>query len=116
MQKYKGGCHCGKVTFEVETDFGFNIECNCSHCDIKGLILTFVPASQFKLISGEDDLSDYHFNKHVIDHLFCKTCGVQAFGRGQRPDGTPTIAINLRALKDFDRSTVTITPFDGKSK
>lgn len=114
MKKYQGGCHCGRVVFEVETDFGYNIECNCSHCDIKGLILTFVPAQQFKLLAGEDNLSDYRFNKHIIDHLFCKTCGVQSFGRGKKGE-EPMVAINLRCLKDFDRSSVTISPFDGKS-
>src|SRR5438105_3233677 len=100
MQKYIGGCHCEVVKFEVETDLGFNIECNCSHCDIKGLILNFVPATQFKLLSGEDNLIEYRFNKHAIQHLSCKTCAVQSFGRGKRAD-EHMVAINLRCLKDF---------------
>ena len=33
--------------------------------------------------SGLDDLVDYRFNKHVIHHVFCRTCGVESFARGK---------------------------------
>jgi hypothetical protein len=117
MQTYEGQCHCGAVRFEVDTDLQTEkiIECNCTHCDAKGLILTFVPATQFRLLSGEENLETYHFNKGRIDHLTCKKCGVQPFGRGKKQDGTPTVAVNIRCLKGVDRSTLTITPVDGKS-
>ena len=42
MKKYKGGCHCGAVAYEVETDLAKVIECNCSHCHKKGVALNFV--------------------------------------------------------------------------
>ena len=116
MQTYKGHCHCGKVQFEVDTDLKKErvIECNCSHCDAKGLILTFVPATQFRLLSGEDNLEEYRFNTGRIQHLSCKSCGVQPFGRGQKPDGTPTVAVNIRCLDGVNRGELEITPVDGK--
>jgi hypothetical protein len=116
MQTYTGGCHCGKVRFEVEVDLASVMECNCSHCQIKGLLLVFTPAEKFRLISGEESLADYHFNKHVIDHLFCKECGVESFGRGKRPSGEATVAINVRSLKDVDITILNRVPFDGRSK
>ena len=112
--KYKGGCHCEAVKYEVETDFSFVIECDCSHCYDKGLLLTFVPAEKFTLLSGEENLQDYRFNKKRIHHLFCKTCGVQSFGRGTNREGKPTVSINLRCLENIDPKTLTITPYAGK--
>src|SRR5262249_12905132 len=38
---YQGGCHCGKVRYQVVTDPGEAIACNCSQCAKHGLWLTF---------------------------------------------------------------------------
>lgn len=113
---HAGGCHCGRVRYEVETDLATVISCNCSVCSMKGLILTFVPKERFSLLAGEDNLTDYQFNKHVIHHLSCATCGVQSFARGRTPDGSETVAINVRCLDDIDLSSLTPMPFDGRSK
>ena len=115
-QKYTGGCHCGQVRYEVETDLGLVISCNCSICSKKGLLLTFAPVHKFSLVSGESELVDYQFNKHVVHHLSCACCGVESFARGQMPDGTPMVAINVRCLDGVDISTLTLTPFDGRSR
>lgn len=112
---HTGGCHCGRVRYEVETDLGTVISCNCSICSRKGLVLTFVPGEKFTLISGEDSLTDYQFNKHVIHHLSCATCGVQPFARGRSPEGVETVAINVRCLDDVDVAALSPTPYDGRS-
>jgi hypothetical protein len=112
---HTGGCHCGNVRFEVETDLTPLMTCNCSICSKAGWWLTFVPAEKFKLISGQDSLSDYQFNKKVIHHLFCKTCGIRSFSRGNGPDGKETVAINVLCLDDVDLTKLTPMPFDGKS-
>jgi hypothetical protein len=116
LKRYSGSCHCGKVRYEVSTDLTPLISCNCSICSRKGLILTFVPPAQFTLKSGEGELADYQFNKHVIHHLFCKTCGVQSFARGKRPDGADMVAINVRCLEGIDLGSLKPTPFDGRSR
>ena len=115
MTTYSGGCHCGKVRFDVSMELGKVTACNCSMCSKKGSLLAFVPATQFKLLSGDGDLSNYQFNKKVIDHLFCKHCGVTSFARGKRPDGTPVAAINVRCLDGIDAATLTVQHFDGRS-
>ncbi|MEK7181858.1 MAG: GFA family protein, partial [Patescibacteria group bacterium] len=98
MTKYTGGCHCGAVKYEVETDLSEVMDCNCSHCAKKGFLLAFVPADQFQLLSGEESLTEYRFNKKAIAHLFCSICGVQSFGRGSGPDGKEVVALNARCL------------------
>ena len=113
---YAGGCHCGRVRYTVTTDLASVIECNCSICSRRGHWLTFVPASQFQLLQGQDALTDYLFNRQVIHHNFCSVCGVGSFARGAMPDGTPMAAINVRCLDDLDLATVKTTKFDGKSR
>ena len=112
----EGGCHCGKVRFEVATGLTPLVACNCSICSKHGLVLTFVPEAQFKLLSGAADLQEYLFNKHAIHHQFCRTCGVEPFARGTAPGAsTATIAVNVRCLDDIDVASLQPKPFDGKS-
>lgn len=115
-RSYRGGCHCGAVRYTVETDLAQVIECNCSHCSRKGFLLTFVGPDQFELTAADDALTEYRFNTHAIEHVFCKTCGVQSFARGKAPQsGQEMRAVNVRCLEDVDLAALTITPVDGKS-
>lgn len=109
--KYTGGCHCGAVRYEVETDLARVIECDCSRCHKAGLVLNFVDKDKFKLLQGADDLIDYRFNKKTIRHLFCKHCGIESYGEGVT---FPKAAINVRCLDNLDFASLTITPYSGK--
>ena len=113
--KHTGGCHCGKVRYEVDMNVENAISCNCSICSKRGSLLDFVPDSQFKLLSGENNLTDYLFNKKVIHHLFCKDCGILSFGRGAAPDGTKMVAVNIRTIDGFDLKKIKIQEYDGLS-
>jgi hypothetical protein len=114
MTLHKGSCHCGKVAYEVETDLAQVIECNCSICQRKGYLLTFVPRSALNVIRGEEDLATYTFNTHTIQHRFCSTCGTATFGEGKQPTGEATAAINVRCLETVDLSEITPVPFNGR--
>lgn len=114
-KSYAGGCHCGRVRYEVSADLARVVTCNCSICSKKGLLLAFAPLKDFRLISGESELADYQFNKRVIHHHFCRNCGVESFGYGTRPDGQEMVAINVRCLDEVDIATLSLTPFDGRS-
>jgi hypothetical protein len=115
MSKYSGSCHCGNVRYEVQTDLADVISCNCSICARAGYLLTFVPESQFELLSGQDSQSDYQFNKKHIHHLFCKKCGVRSFGHGKSPEGGEMYAINVRTLDGVDLDALQVKKVDGKS-
>jgi hypothetical protein len=112
---YKGGCHCGKVRYEVSTEIKELIECNCSICSKRGFLWTFTSPTQFKLLSGQDAMPDYQFGKQRIHHLFCPTCGVQAFARGTAPSGQEMVAVNVRCLDGIDVTKLPIKKFDGAS-
>lgn len=111
MKTYTGGCHCGAVRYEVETEMEKIIHCNCSHCEKKGLYLDFVPKDKFKLLSGADNLTEYNFNKKAIRHLFCKTCGVQSFAEGVT---FPKVSVNVRCLDGIDITKLNLIPYNGK--
>lgn len=110
-----GSCHCGKVTFTVEGEFSEALECNCSHCSRKGYLLWFVPREKVTFSMPPEELPVYHFNRHVIDHHFCPTCGCAPFSRGRTPDGQETVAVNIRCLEGVDLTTVKRVPVDGRS-
>jgi hypothetical protein len=115
--RHRGGCHCGAVRYEVDIDLSQPlIECNCSICGRTGSRLAFVPGSQFTLRSGEDNLTDYQFNKKHIHHVFCRTCGVRSFAHGASPGGGVTYAVNVRCLDDVDLAATAqnVKMFNGK--
>lgn len=112
---HRGGCHCGRVRYEATSDLAQAADCNCSICMKRGAVWAFVRAPQFKLVQGEDALTDYQFGKKNIHHLFCSSCGVGSFSRGLAPNGEDTFAINVNCIDDIDLANLKLTPFDGKS-
>jgi hypothetical protein len=114
--KYKGSCHCGQVAYEVEGEIQGVISCNCSICQRKGSLMWFVPRDKLKLLTPDDAASTYLFNKHVIHHRFCPTCGVHPYGEGVDPKGNKMAAVNIRCLEDIDLKAIPVQEFDGRSK
>lgn len=110
----KGGCHCGAVRFEAETDDAVVIDaCNCSMCEKVGFLHLIVPASRFRLLAGEDQLTEYRFNTGVARHLFCKACGVKSFYVPRsNPDG---FSLNLRCMDETQFASIEIRSFDGQN-
>jgi hypothetical protein len=63
MITHTGGCHCGRVRFEVTAPARFDVtDCDCSICSKSGYLHLIVPKSRFKLVSGADALTTYEFN------------------------------------------------------
>lgn len=112
---YTGGCHCGAVRYRVTMKLEGAATCNCSMCSRAGTMLSFAPASQFELLSGQDALRDYQFGKRRIHHLFCGRCGIKSFARGVAPDGSDVVAVNVRCLDGVDLAAVPLKSFDGRS-
>lgn len=113
---YKGSCHCGNIAFEVEGELTGALACNCSICSRKASLLWFVPRDRLRLLTPEGAMSTYTFNKHVIRHHFCPTCGMHPFGEGVDPQGNKIAAVNIRCLENIDLASVPVQQFDGRSK
>jgi hypothetical protein len=113
MRTHTGGCHCGRVRFEVLAPARITVsECDCSICSKLGFLHLIVPAEQFKLLSGSDALTTYTFNTGVAKHYFCSTCGVKSFYVPRsHPDG---ISVNARCIDDGSIESMAIKPFNGR--
>ncbi|MGZ3158318.1 MAG: GFA family protein [Burkholderiaceae bacterium] len=112
---YKGSCHCGKIAFQVEGEITNAMACNCSICSKKGTLMWFVPRDKLQLLTPEQAMRTYTFNKHVIKHHFCDTCGIHPFGEGVDPKGNVMAAINIRCLDGIDLDTIPVQHFDGRA-
>lgn len=113
--KYTGSCHCGRVAFEVEGEIGGALACNCSICQRKGTLMWFVPRGALQLRTPDEDAATYLFNKHVIRHRFCATCGIHPFGEGVSPKGDAVAAVNLRCIEGIDLAAIPVQHFDGRA-
>nr|XP_058955311.1 centromere protein V-like [Pocillopora verrucosa] len=97
LVKHIGGCHCGKVRFEILAKPVLKAwKCNCTICVKKGITPVLVPEEYFKLLQGEGHISCYTYNTHQAKHYFCTTCGIHAF---YRPRSNPkAYGISLHCL------------------
>lgn len=111
--KYLGSCHCKAIQFEIEApDVLEADDCNCSICKKSGFLHLILPRENFRLISGEECITEYRFNTGVAKHTFCKICGIKPFYTPRsNPDG---IDINVHCL-DTPPAAINITPFDGQN-
>lgn len=114
MITHKGGCHCGRVRFEVLAPARIPVtECNCSICSKSGYLHLIVPKSQFKLVSGGDVLTEYRFNTGAARHLFCSVCGIKSFYVPRsHPEG---YSVNARCLDEGTLEEMTVVAKDGKN-
>src|SRR5918999_2856033 len=112
MVTHTGGCHCGRVRFEVLAPACIEvIDCNCSICAKSGYLHFIVPKSRFKLLSGEESLSTYRFNTGTAKHLFCSVCGIKSFYVPRsHPDG---YSVNARCLDEGTVEAMTNVKGDG---
>jgi hypothetical protein len=113
MVVHTGGCHCGRVRFEVTAPAQLRVsDCNCSICAKSGFLHLIVPKARFKLLLGDASLTNYQFNTRTAQHLFCSVCGIKSFYVPRsHPNG---YSVNARCLDGVRTADLTIVPFDGR--
>jgi hypothetical protein len=114
MVTHRGGCHCGRVRFEVRAAAAITVsECNCSICSKSGYRAMIVPAERFTLLAGDDALTEYRFNTGRARHLFCARCGIKSFYVPRsHPDG---ISVNVRCLEPNTIESIAVEEVDGQN-
>ena len=112
MTTHKGGCHCGRVRFEVEAPADIEADrCNCSICRMTGYLHLIVSKRDFRLLSGDEELITYRFNSGIARHYFCRHCGVKSY---YVPRSHPTgISVNVNCLDPGTIRSLHERPFDG---
>ena len=105
---YKASCHCGRVRLEADLDLDEgSFRCNCTSCGKNRLWLSPVAAGNFRLLTGQDDLTEYESTRTL--QYFCNVCGVRLFGR-PKDDASGAQNLSLGALDDVDPAELAAIP------
>lgn len=112
---YKGSCHCGNIAFEIEGELAQTVSCNCSVCSRKGALLWAVLRDKLRLAGSGQGIGRYTFNNHVIELLFCQTCGIHPFAEDVSTKDERSAYINVRCLEGIDAGSLPTFNFDGCS-
>ncbi|AFL52671.1 hypothetical protein ABIE78_001448 [Sinorhizobium fredii] len=119
LRTYSGSCHCGAIRFEADLDISAGTgKCNCSICTKMRLWSARARPKAFRLIAGEEELTDFQGRNPVAHHLFCKRCGIHPFERIDMPNmtGSPYYNINVACLDAVDINELIAAPvtyYDG---
>ena len=110
---YEGQCHCGAVRFRLRTErITAGVRCNCSICVRKGAVMSakyFGPEEVLE-ISGTEHLAAYRCGDRMMDHVFCRTCGIYPFHEWEG-----TYRVNLGCIEGLDVYGLEIGLIDGRS-
>ena len=106
-----GSCHCGRVSFEVDTQLDHVVECSCSLCRRLGALWHGASDANLRITGGEADLTLYQFNTMTAKHYTCRHCGVHPFSR-PRLDPNRWV-VNVRCIDGVDVSALPLLRFDG---
>ena len=112
---YRGNCHCGAVVYEFKLPKITTVDrCHCSICLKKGYLLVYPGAeSEFKILKGEDALTEYRFHTNGASHQvclgpgfwvttytntfeFCSTCATPLFRVASEAPLGKNLAVNVR--------------------
>ncbi len=108
---YHGGCHCGRIAFDVEGDLKQVVECNCSICAKRAYLHWSVPREHFRLTSPEANIATYTFKSGRVKHQFCPVCGVAPLCI----TGPDKVNVNARCLDGVEAAALEVKHFDGRS-
>ena len=114
MYTCSGGCHCGRIKFEIRIPDKIIVhQCSCSICQKSAYLHLIVPTSRFELQCDEESLHEYRFHTGIARHLFCNHCGIKSFYVPRsHPD---SFSVNLSCVELPDEIEVKIEEFDGRN-
>ncbi|HTJ47102.1 MAG TPA: GFA family protein [Kofleriaceae bacterium] len=113
--KYVGGCHCGAVRFELESEpITTACVCNCSICSRRGVPMSsiYYPPGAITIEAAKGALAVYRWGDHMMNHYFCARCGVYPFCD---VIATHKYRVNLGCVEGLDLDALAITKLDGRS-
>lgn len=112
MAIYTGGCHCGRIRFEVEGELRRVSQCDCSICSRTAYLHWTVAPGDLRLLTPAGSWTTYRFLTGVAENRFCPVCGISPF-RVPRSD-PDQITVNARCLDGVDAEALPRDRFDGR--
>ncbi len=122
IRTYRGSCHCGSVTFEVDADIDHVRVCDCSVCKKRGALIFRVDEAQLQLHSPLENLTLYQWGSRTAKDYFCPQCGILPFRRPSAAtaqelrEGVQPFAgwaINVRCLDPLDLDALAVRKIYG---
>jgi hypothetical protein len=117
LKTYQGSCHCGAIRFEADLDLTQSTyRCNCSICRRTRFWPAIARDGAFRLLAGENELTQYLFHSRKNQHYFCRRCGVRPFGIGTETPIGKMVGVNLGCLagvSEEELARLPITFVDG---
>ena len=111
LKTYRGSCHCGAVTFEADLDLTQpTFRCNCSICRRNRFWAAVAKPEGFRLLSGQNELTEYLFNRRKNQHFFCRHCGVRPFGIGNDTPIGKMYGVNIGCLEGISEEALSKIP------
>ena len=97
--KHEGRCHCGALSFVLETQEPLAPrQCQCGFCRRHNVRMVTDPAGAAVLTLGPE-MQRYRFATGTTDYLICGRCGVYV-GAIAEVDGRTLATLNLNAFDD----------------
>jgi hypothetical protein len=83
-------------------------------CLRRNALMVRVHESSFRLLAGEDSITEYRFHTNTARHYFCKICGIYPFHRKRvTPDN---FGVNVHCLHDFNADGIPVRQALGASR
>jgi hypothetical protein len=114
---YGGQCHCGAIRFRlVSEEITTGRRCNCSICIRKGAIMSsrYYEPHEFELLTGRDALRVYRFGDRIVNHYFCRECGIYPFHDGTG-EYQGRYRVNLGCVDGIDPLALELELIDGRA-
>ncbi|NJO37303.1 MAG: GFA family protein [Rhizobiales bacterium] len=110
----QGTCHCGSVTWTLDTPPESVTACNCTICRRYGVLWAYGHIDHDIHTSG-DTAAYRRADGGAIDFHFCPKCGCVTHYVATRPgdDGRHRTAVNLRLTEPEPIAGLPIDHFDG---
>jgi hypothetical protein len=112
--KIEGTCHCGRVTWTLDTAPESVTACNCTICRRYGVLWAYGHIGHDIHVSGETT-AYRRTDGGVIDFHFCSKCGCVTHYVATKPgqDGRHWSAVNVRLTQPDIVADLPIDHFDG---
>jgi hypothetical protein len=107
----RGGCHCGALAVELETEAPEKLalrECQCTFCRRHGALNTVDANGRVRIVADKGALVRYRFALGTADFFVCARCGVYV---GCVIDDA-FATLNVRALAEAALFTQAARPMD----
>ena len=112
LKTYRGSCHCGKLSYEVDLDLAAGAgRCNCTYCLKTRNWSAFVKPADFRMLSGEGEAIAYRKHDQAPTKHHCPVCGVHLYGDGEADYmGGPFLFVQVATLDDATAEELAAAP------